>query len=438
MKAKSSVTVTRLALFCAVFLFAAIPVMSGCGDDGPVDQDVSINEDAAGDDVIEESSQDTADDTTGDRLEDTIDDASEDNVEDLPGDSSGSELPPDAVECLPEPAGPVIRVNVYNDTNASSKTDLAQSRTDVDTPVAGVPVVMLAPNEDAGVTCEEGYHYFAPESDTTFTDGVRVVRIDAPPCRVTSHNVARRTPIALADGRWKMLVMGDSIPRMGSTEGNYFFDYVAEYLQDFGDIEIENVAFAGTESAHWLPDLANFQTKVLPKLSETDVVFISLGGNDIMHSMSDAPQGATLLDLLNIVEEAITTVETNLTAIFDAIREQNPDVDIVWLIYPNYAESDLWMQSTGSYAEMVANFFEEKLIGIMSWASGIDGLLLVDLFSRLSKDELDASLADELHYNAGGHRILADELFKILGGVLISGGEPTIGGERFIGINCDK
>nr|MBP7382879.1 hypothetical protein [Myxococcota bacterium] len=154
MKTRSSVTVTKLTLFCAAFIFAAIPVMSGCGDDGPVDQDVSINEDVVGDDIIGDTGQDTAGDTTVDRVEDAIEDASEDTVEDLPGDSSGSELPPDAVECLPEPAGPVIRVNVYNDTNASSKTDLAQSRTDVDTPVAGVPVVMLAPNEDAGVTCE--------------------------------------------------------------------------------------------------------------------------------------------------------------------------------------------------------------------------------------------------------------------------------------------
>ncbi len=177
---------------------------------------------------------------------------------------------------------------------------------------------------------------------------------------------------------------------------------------------------------------------MLKDLPDSDVVFISLGGNDVTHYVWQESDGKTLTQLMDGITAKIAEIENNLTLIFAAIREGNPDADIVWLVYPNYAESEKWAARTGQYAEMVASYFEEQMLGIITWAAGIDGLILVDLFSRMSKDELDASLFDELHYNEYGHRILGDELFKVLNGVIVDGGTPSIGANRQIGIDCDE
>lgn len=422
-----------------VLLASAAVTLPGCGGQS-TDNDTLVDEDGTitGDDVLESDEGQTgvdarADISTGEDLL-TPDGAGTDTTGE---DTAEKDTAVAGIECQEQATTPVIKVTVYNDVNASSKTDFVQSLTAVDMPWAGVPVSMVAPSEGSGLTCDWGWYYFGPDGPDQFTDGVRVLKIDAPECNITSHNMARRTPVALAEGKWKMLVIGDSIPRQGTETGMFFFDNVAGYLYGFGDITVTNVAFIGSTSVGWLPATLNYKNKVQPNLADSDVVFISLGGNDIMHYLYNN-QNKPLDQLMEGITQTIADVENNLTEIFTAIRTEKPDADIVWLVYPNYATSDNWRETTGTYAELVAQYFEEQMYGILAWAAGIDGLILVDLFSRMDKEELDASLFDELHYNAYGHRILGDELFKVLNGVIVTGGSPTVGADRRIGFNCDN
>jgi len=427
-----------LPLLACVAMLTIVPATGGCGGDPVVEDDTNVAEDATlGVDVAE------ADEGGADARTDI--EHPGDDLNGLDGTITADEGTEEdtaivSIECQDNPTNPVIKVNVYNDGNASSKTDFAQSRTAVDTPIAGIPVSLVAPASGSGETCDQGWFYFGPDAPDQFTDGVRVLKIETPDCRVTSHNMARRAPIALADGHLKMLVIGDSIPRQGPGEGEpFFFDNLAADLAGFGEIQVVNVAQAGSTTTGWMPELSTglFKVRAVPELEDADVVFISLGGNDIMHYVYDF-SGGTIDQLLAGITEKIETVQENLTAIFAAIREANPDADIVWLVYPNYAESDKWAGQMGNYTDMVVPYFEDKMFGIIGWAAGIDNLILVDLFSRMTKEELDASLADELHYNVTGHKILGDELLKVLNGVRVTAGAPVLGGERFIGINCDN
>lgn len=349
------------------------------------------------------------------------------------------------IECQPESVLPAIKVTIYRDlkdtstkpANNQSKTDYIQTFNKFDEPWAGIPVGLIDPFDESGLTCDEGWFRFDPDDGESFSDGVRIVDIDLPDCRVTTHNVSMNTPPALAAGRWKMIVMGDSIPVLGTTSGNFFHDNVASDLEPFGDILVFNHAYSGAVTSGWLPTTSNFKNKIKPALADTDVVFISLGGNDIMHYAYNN-MNKPLDQLMEGMTQTISTVQQNLRTIFDAIWAENPDVEIVWLIYPNYARSNTWASMVGEqYAPMIESYFEEQMYGIVSWAAGIEGLLLVDLFSRMNKMDLDKSLADELHYNQYGHKILGNELLKILGGVKIEGGVPTTGGERQIGVICD-
>lgn len=431
-------------LLTSIALLAAAPAVIGCGGDPVVEDDSNVTEDATtGDDLVEGDAGGDGDEGAADARSDI--EYPVDGVNDTDGtatadDGTEEDTTVVSVECQEPPSTPVIKVNVYNDANSSSKTDFAQSRTAVDTPIPGIPVSLVAPASGSGETCDEGWYYFGPDAPDQFTDGVRVLKIDTPDCRVTSHNMARRTPIALTDGRLKVLVMGDSIPKQGTTPGTFFFDNLAADLAGFGDIEVVNVAQSGSTTIGWMPELNTglFKVRAVPELDDADVVFISLGGNDIMHYVYNESSGKTIQQLMEGITETIETVEENLAAIFGAIRAANPDADIVWLVYPNYAESEKWAERMGEYAGLVASYFDDQMAGIIGWAAGIDNLILVDLFSRMSKEELDASLFDELHYNANGHKILGDELLKVLNGVRVTEGAPVLGGERFIGINCDN
>ncbi len=349
------------------------------------------------------------------------------------------------ISCQPESQLPGIKVTVYRDlkdsttkpANNQSKTDHIQTFSKFDEPWAGIPVNIIDPFDLSGMTCDEGWYRFDPDDGEIFSDGVRILDIGLPECRVTTHNVSRNTPAALAAGRWKMIVMGDSIPVLGTTSGQFFHDNVAADLGPFGDILVFNHAYSGAVTSGWLPTTSNFKNKIKPALADTDVVFVSLGGNDIMHYAYNN-MNKPLDQLMDGITQTISSVQQNLRTIFDAIWAENPDVEIVWLIYPNYARSNEWASMVGEqYAPMIESYFEEQMYGIVSWAAGIEGLLLVDLFSRMNKIDLDKSLYDELHYNQYGHRILGNELLKILGGVKIEDGVPTTGGERMIGVICD-
>lgn len=402
-----------------VLVLSAV-VISGCGDTtSPTDDGVAT--DISGDGYVGDSTTmpDADDDTDGNT--DVV-------AADTPIDIAPAPRP-----CQEGLSGPVIKVTTYNDNNDSSLTSFAQSIKDGDTPLPGVAVSLIEPFTGAGFTCDEGWYSFVSDNAGTFTDSYRILKIDAPECKITSHNMARRAPVALAEGKLKMVIMGDSIARYGGP--TFFYDNLQAWLDGFGDIEIKNHAVAGSVSTQWMPGTSYFGY-IEPELPDADVVFITIGGNDIMDYVR-YHQNLPIDQLMAGIQTTITEVESNIETIYNEVRKQKPDADIIWLIYPNYADSDKWRTATGTWADQVALFFQEEMFKLLRWAAGIDGLILVDLFSRMNKADLDLSLRDELHYNNYGHGILAEEIFKVLNGVIIKDGVPTIGGDRMIGVYCN-
>ncbi|QED26898.1 SGNH/GDSL hydrolase family protein [Microvenator marinus] len=236
---------------------------------------------------------------------------------------------------------------------------------------------------------------------------------------ITSRNLARFTPEALEDGTFDILVFGDSIPVFGPTP--YFPNILRDKFQRFGEVTLENVAVSGSTSVEWIPGAVHFENRLSPNLGEADLIVFSLGGNDLQDFAFEIDPNnvaAKIGELPALIDE----IEANLKLTIAEVRAQNPDADIVWLVYPNYARSTEWEAFIPPQnKELAVRFLDSTLSDVRKRMANED-ILLLDMLGATAEENLDTFLVDPLHLNVEGHQFWADELFRLLGGV--EGPEP--------------
>lgn len=295
---------------------------------------------------------------------------------------------------------------------------------DADTPIAGGGVQLIgADGIIEGTSCEGGDFHFGD-----LDDGVYVVQpeldIDG---NCMQRNCAQRFPTAIAEGSVKIVTMGDSVPVVG--DDTLFPSRLALLLGSLADVDNTNVAVGGTVSSQWLPGSSNFENRLAPELPDADVVVMSIGGNDIMASLDAGalsdPEG-TIAETYELVEQ----IAENVLAMVEAMRDINPDLDIVYCIYVDYGQSTVF--PWGLVGNLVgAEAITDVLRTARDSLSVEEDVLIADLFgaSHELEDSLDEYLADMLHFNDRGHTLYAEEIFLTLGGALL-GDSPLGGGPR--------
>ena len=290
---------------------------------------------------------------------------------------------------------------------------------DNDEPIAAVPLRLLhADGEMEASSCQDGSYAF-----NGLSDGVHLVVPDPVDGDCLQKNCARRFPEAVAEGQVKIVTMGDSVAVVGSKP--LFPKRVKSLFSDLVEIKNRNVAVGGSLSTQWVPGSSYFDTRLAPELSNADVVVMSIGGNDIVNSLDMAalqnPQKA-LDDLMVLIQG----ISDNVLETADAIKEINPDIDILYCLYVNYGNASIspWNLVNGLAPEdAVADLLSSARDSI----GADEDIIMVDLFGASEQlDNLDDYLADALHFNDLGHTFYAEEIFKALGGVLI--GESPLGG----------
>jgi lysophospholipase L1-like esterase len=301
-----------------------------------------------------------------------------------------------------------------------------------DSPVSDFGVIAYGPEPSNAhplvFSCQDGSYGFAG-----LTPGLYV--IEPPDLGTCSrNNCPRRLPEALEEGQLELVTIGDSVPVLGDPVT--FPERVAELFSSLADVESVNAAVSGTESSDWLPGGSYFEA-ARPDLDDADIVMISLGGNDVLNfavfaDLSD-PLGA-LAEAQAIVDQIIV----NIRAITAEIRDSNPDVDVVFCLYPDYSTATQtypWSDLSVLPPGVVTNL----LVRARDQITPEDELIVVDLF-ELTADlpaPLDDYLADELHFNDAGHDLYAHEIFRALGGVIVGdsplASEPVSDNEQSYG-----
>ena len=126
-----------------------------------------------------------------------------------------------------------------------------------------------------------------------------------------------------------------------------------------------------------------------------------------------------------------------LFTIIGAVRENNPDVDIVYLLYPNYATCDGWAEMLGPFQDFIVDLFDSGILKILDSIDAIDPILLIDMYDLIIEEEMDLDiyLADELHFNDLGHSLVADEALRALGIARV--GENQLGMKPHFGMELE-
>ena len=325
---------------------------------------------------------------------------------------------------------------VYADTDANDLSVYALGLQDgVDEPTAEL-VVSLLGADGAEVatttTCADGTYAFAD-----LEPGVYVAEPAlSPGAECTSRNCARRFPKAVREGHVSIVTIGDSVPVTG--DAPFFPTKLATLLDGVAVIDSENIAVGGTTSHHWLPSTSLFENALTPRLAEADVLIISLGGNDLMAYVSGFFQNPELLEDLDAAiagaKDEVLAIMERILVIVAAVQSINPDLDIVYCLYPNYGQA----VDTSPWGLVDTFLGTEVMLDILDLARDIvpygPGMQLADLYGAFEDLPLDDYLFDPLHFNAEGHTVYAETLFQVLGGVLIGPSPLSPNGSADIGL----
>ncbi len=279
-------------------------------------------------------------------------------------------------------------------------------------------VVLRGPSgERVFYTCEDGFFAFGGLATGLYHVGPEL----APGEWTASKNLASRLVSALDSGSLKMVTIGDSLPVWGGSPR--FPALVAERLGELAVVESINAAEAGTESADWIPGMRRFED-LRDDFATADLILISLGGNDVLYFADDKFQAGDIDGLFNGLNDFVAIVLERVRGIVAEIRVENPDVDVAYLLYPNYGRSDAWAYWIGEAMQpTIIAKLGEAIELIRSSITPEDRMLLVDLYSAWADvAPLDDLLVDELHFNAAGHDWVADEFLRAFGCARIGGG----------------
>ncbi|MEO8347343.1 MAG: GDSL-type esterase/lipase family protein, partial [Acidobacteriota bacterium] len=177
---------------------------------------------------------------------------------------------------------------------------------------------------------------------------------------------------------------------------------VVDHLRRASSVESVNLAVAGVESSDVLALVESANVESLA--ASADLILLSVGGNDLSHSLGRAGAPA---EALTAVVAARAQFARNLRKILERLREANPSAPIrlVGLYQP--------FTSGGREARIGASM-------VMSWNSliaetalGFPNVSAIPVFD-LFEGRADRLAADQFHPNRAGYRAIADRVIQSL------------------------
>jgi lysophospholipase L1-like esterase len=166
----------------------------------------------------------------------------------------------------------------------------------------------------------------------------------------------------------------------------------------------------GTTSDDWRPGAELFERELEPRLERTDVVLVSLGGNDLQAALggADGIEALSQADAGSAAAEirlALRRLRRNLRATFRAIRAASPGTEIVYVGYPDYSRAAAWRNAVGGGIGRVALRIGLGELLAASRDAGPD--LVVDMLETTG----DRRRVDRLGAGSKAHRHVVRSLY---------------------------
>jgi len=345
----------------------------------------------------------------------------EDDMSDVDVDMGGEEEDMAVEEVATRSCEGDVQGTLYLDEDLDARSFYSQGPEDgEDAPLIDHEISLISKAETRSVlTCDQGNYGFSDVEDGYYILDAK--REDD--WFVSSSSQGLRFAEAVREGSVKVVVFGDSVPAFGPAP--WFPERFKSIVTNLAEVNLVNVAVPGSTSIGWLPESGHYRNRLAGEIKDADVIVFSLGGNDLYEFASTDLTNGNVNELQAKFDAEIEKVKANIKLIITTIRASNPDADIVWCLYPNYANSEQWEELAGDYIDIVKTLLRRTLIGIRKDISHHERLLLWDIFAATEDENLTSMLIDPLHLNESGHEFYARELFKLLGGVIVEGGEVS-------------
>lgn len=207
------------------------------------------------------------------------------------------------------------------------------------------------------------------------------------------------------DRSFQLVFFGDSLTQgVGDSTGNGgFTPFVKEhYLTKsyIDEVSITNLGVRGNRTNHLLKRLK--QPEVQESLQSADVIFMTVGGNDLMKVIRE-----NFLDLnFELFDKEQAEYAERLETVISEVRKNNPDstIYIVGLFNPFYE----FFKEIPEMNEVVSNW-NETTVSVLEKHPKTSFVPIQELFLDPDENLLDD---DQFHPNEKGYQLIGNEIVK--------------------------
>lgn len=214
-------------------------------------------------------------------------------------------------------------------------------------------------------------------------------------------------PVDFVPEDYKIVSLGDSLTQgVGdSTKRGGYLPYLEDHLEKekgVKDAQFLNFGVSGNKTSQLLKRLDKDEVK--EAIGETDMVIITIGGNDIMKVVRE---NFTTLDLSDFDKQRMV-YEQNLISILDFIRAENPQTTIILVgLYNPFSK---WFADVKEI-DMIMEGWNEKSKAILS---KYEESYFVDIADTFKNTEENLLYKDYFHPNDKGYELMALKVYEIL------------------------
>lgn len=201
--------------------------------------------------------------------------------------------------------------------------------------------------------------------------------------------------------------VGDSLTQgVGdSTNRGGYIPYLKEIMEkekNIGTVSFDNFGVRGDRTDDLLKVLK--EPKVISKIKSSDIVIITIGGNDVMKVFRD---NFTNLKV-DTFQAALNGYQKRLDGILKTIREYKPSIGIVLIgIYNPFSK---WFSDIKELDQIVQNWNNASEKTLMQYKN-TQFVPVSDIFENQNENLF---YSDDFHPNDKGYKLMAERIGKIL------------------------
>ncbi|MFP5115027.1 SGNH/GDSL hydrolase family protein [Bacillaceae bacterium C204] len=238
------------------------------------------------------------------------------------------------------------------------------------------------------------------------------------PEKKTAAQAFAQVPADFVPRKITVLSAGDSLTQGigdSSNKGGYlpYLKTMLEKEKGIKEVDFYNYGVKGNRTTQLLKRLKTSEMKVA--LQKSDLVILTIGGNDIMKVMKDNIENLQLSTFRDEKE----SYQKHLTQIIDLIVEGNPHAQIVLVgLYNPFSK---WFSEIKELDEIVADWNKAGQAVIAHYPNAYF-VPIEDIFLKANEDLL---YTDNFHPNDKGYELIAQRLNQTLAEQVLPGLDKT-------------